>query len=295
MSFACMLTRRKALVLVAGFTRQLLFSQQADVTFTADVNVVNVLVSAWDGHGRILRSLTQNDFLIEEDGRPQAVRYFASQSDLPLTLGLIIDTSGSQFPILRSERSASMVACDFFVVFTARFRILYVLVIMEVGRRQILHHNVTAHPSAEWTLQQFREALTEEHSYRFLIYDRDSIFSKDLDKAVAAMGVGILKTPVRAPKANAVCERLVGTIRRECLDFLIPLGERHLKLMLTHWAAHYNHARVHSSLGPGVPDPIRPSPPMSGHRHRLAAGHILRSKAVLSGLHHEYWLEKIAA
>ena len=83
----------------------------------------------------------------------------------------------------------AIVACDFFVVFTARFRILYVFVIMELGRRQILHHNVTAHPSAEWTLQQFREALTEEHPYRFLIQDRDSIFSKDLDKAVTAMGV----------------------------------------------------------------------------------------------------------
>jgi transposase InsO family protein len=166
---------------------------------------------------------------------------------------------------------------------------------MELGRRQILHHNVTSHPTAEWTLQQFREALTEEHPYRFLIHDRDSIFSRDLDKAVTAMGVRVLKTPVRAPKANAVCERLVGTIRRECLDFLIPFGERHLKQVLTNWVAHYNHARVHTSLGPGIPDPIRPAPPTSGHRHRLPAGHVLRSKAVLDGLHHEYWLEKVAA
>ena len=98
---------------------------------------------------------------------------------------------------------------------------------------------MTAHPSAEWTLHQFREVLP----YRFLIHDRD-IFSEDLDKAVTAMGVRILKTPVRAPKANALCERLVGTIRRECLDFLIPFGERHLKQVLTNWAPHYNHARV---------------------------------------------------
>ena len=166
---------------------------------------------------------------------------------------------------------------------------------MELGRRRILHLNVTAHPSAEWTLQPFREALTEEHPYRFLIHDRDSTFSKDLDQAVAGMGVRILKKPVRAPKANAVCERLVGTIRRECLDFLIPFGERHLKQVLTLWADHYNHARVHTSLGPGIPDPIRPSPPISGHRHYLPAGYVLRSKAVLGGLHHEYWLEKVAA
>jgi len=204
------------------------------------------------------------------------------------------DPSQRWLTFVRNHAQA-MMACDFFVVFTARFRILYVLVIMELGRRQILHHNVTAHPSAEWTLQQFREALTEEHPYRFLIHDRDSIFSKDLDKAATAMGVRILKTPVRAPKANAACERLVGTIRRECLDFLIPFGERHLKQLLTYWAAHYNHARVHTSLGPGIPNPIQPSPPMSGHRHRLPAGHVLRSKAVLGGLHHEYWLEKVAA
>jgi transposase InsO family protein len=118
------------------------------------------------------------------------------------------------------NHAQAIVACDFFVVFTAHFRILYVMVIMELGRRQILHQNVTAHPSAEWTLQQFREALTEEHPYRFLIHDRDSIFSKDLDQAVTALGVRILKTPVRAPKANAFCERLVGTIRRECLPGL---------------------------------------------------------------------------
>ena len=115
------------------------------------------------------------------------------------------------------------------------------------------------------------------------------------DSSSMAMRVQILKTPVRAPKANAICERLVGTIRRECLDFLIPFGERHLKQVLTNWATHYNHARVHTSLGPGVPDPIRQSPPMSGHRHRLPAGHVLRSKAVLGGSHHEYWLEKVAA
>jgi len=87
------------------------------------------------------------------------------------------------------NHAQAIAARDFFVVFTARFCILYVFVIMELGRRQFLHHNVTAYPNAEWTLQQFREALTEDHPYRFLIHDPDSIFSKDLDKAVSAMGV----------------------------------------------------------------------------------------------------------
>jgi hypothetical protein len=115
-----------------------------------------------------------------------------------------------------------IVASDFFVVVTVSFRTLYVFLIMELGTRRILHHTVTAHPTAEWTLQQFREALPGDHPYRFLIHDRDSIFSKDLDQAVVAMGVGVLRTPVRAPKANSVCERLGGTLRRECLDYLIP-------------------------------------------------------------------------
>jgi len=107
-----------------------------------------------------------------------------------------------------------MVACDFFVVITAAFRTLYVFVVMEIGSRQILHRNVTGHPTAEWTLQQFREALPGEHAYRFLIHDRDSIFAAEVDKGLAHLGVRVLRTPVRSPKANSVCERLGGSLRR---------------------------------------------------------------------------------
>ena|SRR5690242_4008744 len=111
------------------------------------------------------------------------------------------------------NHAKGIVACDFFVVVTATFRTLYVFVIMEVGTRRILHHNVTAHPSAEWTLQQLREALPGDHLYRFVIHDRDSIFSKELDQGVTDLGVRVLRTPVRAPKANSVCERLGGSLR----------------------------------------------------------------------------------
>jgi transposase InsO family protein len=204
------------------------------------------------------------------------------------------DPSQRWLTFVRNHAQA-IVACDFFVVVTARFRILYVFVLMELGRRKILHFNITDHPSAEWTQQQLREALPGEHPFRFLIHDRDSIFSKELDQAVATMGVRVLRTPLRAPKANSVCERLVGTIRRECLDFLIPLGQRHLKHILNHWVLHYNHGRVHMSLGPGIPASLHPSPPETEHRHRLPGGHRVRRKAVLGGLHHEYWLEKVAA
>ncbi len=136
-----------------------------------------------------------------------------------------------------------IVACDFFTVVTASFRIVYVFMVMELGRRSILHCNVTSHPTAEWTIQQFREALPGGHPYEYVIHDRDSIFSSGLDQAVKDLGVHVLRTPVRAPKANAFCERLVGTVRRECLDFLIPLSERHLKAILKVWVSHYNGCR----------------------------------------------------
>ena len=106
---------------------------------------------------------------------------------------------------------------------------MYVFVVMEIGSRRILHINVTDHPTAEWTIQQFREFLAFYHPYRFLIHDRDSIISTALDHALKGFGMRVLKTPVRAPKANAYCERLVGIIRRECLDYLIPVNQRHLK------------------------------------------------------------------
>ncbi len=119
---------------------------------------------------------------------------------------------------------------------------------MEVGTRRLLHHNVTAHPTAEWTLQQFRETLPGDHPYRFALHDRDSIFSRELDKAVTQLGVRVLRTPVQAPMANAFCERLGGSLRRECLDFLIPLNERHLRMIVKEWGIHYNRGRPHSSF-----------------------------------------------
>jgi putative transposase len=130
------------------------------------------------------------------------------------------------------------VAADFLVAITAGFRVLYVFVVMEVGSRRILQCNVTAHPTAAWTLQQFREAIPSDHTYRFLIHDRDSIFSAEVDDDLKAFGLRILRTPVQAPKANAYCERLMGTIRRECLDYMIPLSEKHLRNILREWVAH---------------------------------------------------------
>ena len=187
-----------------------------------------------------------------------------------------------------------LLACDFMVAVTARFRILYIFVVMEIGSRRILHCNVTARPTADWTMQQLRDAIPSDHPYRFLLHDRHATFSSELDTAVAALGVRALKTPVRTPQANAFCERLIGTIRRECLDFLIALNERHLRAMLREWVSHYNQGRPHSRLGPGIPD-RGTAPPWRKHRHRLEATERVTSTAILGGLQHEYGLERTAA
>jgi transposase InsO family protein len=193
------------------------------------------------------------------------------------------------------NHARSIVACDFFVSVTASFRVLYIFVAMEGGSRRILHSNVTSHPTAEWTTQQCREFLAFDHPYRFLIHDRDSIFSINVDEAIRSCGLRVLKTPVRTPTANAFCERLVGTIRRECLDYLNPIGERHLRKILAQFAVHYNRGRPHSSLGPGFPELVQAKVPESGHRHKLPAAHRVKSRSVLGGLHHEYGLKKEAA
>ena len=154
---------------------------------------------------------------------------------------------------------------------------------------------MTAHPTADSTLRQFRETLPGDHPYRFVLHDRDNIFSRALDKAVTGLGVRVLRTPARAPKANAYCERLGGSLRRECLDFLIPLSEGHLRRIVKERELHYNRGRPHRLLGPGLPEPSLESVPASDHRHKLPAGYRLTITPVLGGLHHEYRLVKDAA
>jgi putative transposase len=194
------------------------------------------------------------------------------------------------------NHAQAMIACDFCMVVTATFRLLYVFVVIEHATRRILHINVTAYPRAPWTLQQLREALPSVHGYRFLIHDRDTIFSQDLDQRIRHLGLRVLKTPVRSPQANALCERLLGTLRRECLDFLIPLSEHHLRHLLHEWAQHYNTGRPHMALGPGIPQPPPHMPaPQHANRHRLPAHLRVANRPILGGLHHEYRFEEKAA
>ena len=169
------------------------------------------------------------------------------------------------------NHAAAILACDFCVVVTATFRLLYVLVVIEHQTRRIAHCNVTTRPTAAWTLQQLREAIPPEHGYRFLIHDRDGIFSPQLDQSIAHMGMRVLRTPPRSPQANSLCERVIGTLRRECLDFLIPVTENHLRLVTKSWVTHYNRGRPHACLGPKIPDPpvALPVTPYE-HRHRIS-------------------------
>ena len=188
------------------------------------------------------------------------------------------------------NHAKAILACDFFIAVTATFRMLYVFVVIEHGTRRLAHVNVTAHPSAEWTLQQLREVIGEEGGRQYLIHDRDKIFAKHLDDSIRALGIEVLRSPVASPKANAVCERVIGTIRRECLDWMIPLSAAHLRSILKLWVEHYNHGRPHTSLGPGVPDPpeILVMVRKLESRHRLGEGVVVLAESVLGGLHHEY-------
>jgi len=203
--------------------------------------------------------------------------------------------TGQRWAAFVWNHAQALVTSDFCVVVTASFRVLYVFVALEIGSCHLLHRNVTAHPTAVWTLQQFREILAAPHGYRFVLHDRESIFSPGLDAGISAMGVRVLRTPVRAPMANAYCERLLGSLRREGLDYLIPFGEEHLRRLLRIWQVHYNRARPHSRLGPGLPQPPPGLPARWVSGHRLPPGTCIVSRPILDALHHEYGLQRLAA
>jgi putative transposase len=192
------------------------------------------------------------------------------------------------------NHARGIVACDFFVSVTATFRIVYVFVALEIGSRRLVHFNLTEHPTAEWTLQQLREALPGDEDYRFLLHDRHKTFSASLDETVESWGIRVLRSPVRMPTANAHCERLIGTIRRECLDYIIPLNASHLRRTLREWICHYNTGRPHRSLGPGIPDQVSQLPAPRKHADRPYRGSRVIAKPILGGLHHEYRWENAA-
>jgi len=170
-------------------------------------------------------------------------------------------------------------ATDFFIVPTVTFRVLYVLLIMSHDRRRILHFNVTTSPSAQWTAQQVVEAFPYAAPPRFLLRDRDKIFGSSFVRRVESLGMEEVVTAPGSPWQNPYCERLIGSIRRECLDHVIVLNERHLLRVLGSYASYYQASRTHRSLDGDCPDP-RPIEPVE-------MGDVV-ALAQVGGLHHRY-------
>ncbi len=172
-----------------------------------------------------------------------------------------------------------IVAVDFFTVPTATFRILFTFVVLRHDRRHVVHFNVTAHPTAEWTAQQIVEAFPFDDAPRFLNRDRDSIYGNAFQQRVKNMGIEEVLIAPRSPWQNPYAERLIGSIRRECLDHVIVLDERHLHRILRSYLDYYTRSRTHLSLDRNAPIERDVEPPCHGR---------VVSIPQVGGLHHRY-------
>jgi putative transposase len=168
------------------------------------------------------------------------------------------------------NHARDIVAIDFFVVPTATLRVLYVFLVMSHDRRRILNFNVTTSPSAQWTTQQIVEAFPYDSAPRYVLHDRDSIFAKSFARRVESMDIKEVVTAPGSPWQNPYCERLIGSIRRECLDHVLVLSERHLLRVLRGYASYYHSSRTHRSLDNDCPDPRPVEPPEMGDVVALA-------------------------
>lgn len=177
------------------------------------------------------------------------------------------------------NHAGAIAALDFFTVPTITGRLLYVLVVLAHDRRRILHINTTAHPTSAWTRQQLREAFPWESAARFLLHDRDAIFDAAFRRSAEACGLASIQTAPRSPWQNPYVERVIGSIRRECLDHVIVVNERHLRGLLRSYAAYYDRSRTHLALGKDTPAG-RPVVPVD-------TGRVVPSPEV-GGLHHRY-------
>ncbi len=197
--------------------------------------------------------------------------------------------SGPTWRQFLHAQAAGILAVDFLHVDTVLLKRLYVLVFIKHGSRRIHLGGVTANPTGEWTVQQARNlalSLGERfEDMKFLIRDRGSNFTGSFDAVFQATGTRILRTAVQAPRMNAICERLVGTLRRELLDRLLILGEGHLRTVLAEYQVHYNTARPHQGIAQRVPDGEREGSHITVadlDRERI------HRKPVLAGLINEY-------
>jgi len=172
-------------------------------------------------------------------------------------------------------------ACDFLPVTGLLFRPLYAFFSIALDTRRVVHVGVTRHPTDAWVAQQRRAAMPFGEAPRFLIRDNDGKYGACFDRLTAASGIRVLRTPVRALRANATCERFLGSVRRECLDHLLVLGECHLARVLREYVAYFNGARPHQGIGQRLPHPA-PAPRASERGSAVVA------RPILGGLHHDY-------
>ena len=170
-------------------------------------------------------------------------------------------------------------ACDFFTVPTVTFRVLYVFIVLRHHRRQVVHFNVTTNPHATWTSQQVVDAFPYEEAARFMIRDHDGIYGDYFTKRVKSIGIEEVLIAPRSPWQNPYCERVIGSIRRECLNHVIVLNERHLHRILTDYFDYYHDSRPHLSLDRNSPTPRRVEPPSEGE---------VVAVPQVGGLHHRY-------
>jgi putative transposase len=168
-------------------------------------------------------------------------------------------------------------ACDFLQAYDVFFRPIFALVFIELATRKVMHAATTRGPSQAWVTQQVRNATPFGAAPRFLIRDRDDKFGADFDALARATGIRVVRTAVRAPDMNAICERFLGSLRRECLDHLLVLDDRHFQRVVTEYTRYYNAARPHQGLRQQTPVPAG----------RANQGSIV-ALPVLGGLHHNY-------
>jgi len=164
----------------------------------------------------------------------------------------------------RENHAQQLVSINFFTVPTIRFQVLYVFLVLAHDRRRILHFNVTAHPTAEWTAQQLREAFPFDQLPRYLLRDRDAIFGMEFRERVRDMGICEVLSAPRSPWQRAYVERVIGSIRRECLDHVVVFHESSLRRTLRSYFDYYHRSRTHLSLGKDSPEPRAIQPPEMG-------------------------------
>ena len=170
-------------------------------------------------------------------------------------------------------------ACDFLQVTDLFFRPLFAFFIIELASRRVVHVGVTRAPSDLWVAQQLREATPFEQRPRFLVRDNDAKFGPRFARIATRSGIKLLRTPHQAPRTNAMCERFLGSVRRECLDHLLILSERHLRRVLTEYVGYFNQARPHQGIQQRVPEGASTSGQPGGKVIGIP---------VLGGLHHAY-------